>query len=386
MASHRNKKSKKELLIDKYLKRVYYNQGSAGGFGGLSKLWAHVKTREDAPTGMTHATVKKWLREQDTWSVFKSRNHKFKREKIIAGSMWEMWEGDLADLSSIKKYNDGYSFLLFVTDIFSKFAWIRPLKSKKAIEVTEAMDDILSEAGKTPLRLRLDLGSEFKSRVFKELMKKKKIHMYHSYSESHSCFVERLIQSVKRRMFAMFYHNQSYRYIDKLQDLTKAYNASYHSTIKMAPDQVNEGNQLDLYLKVYMPIVNEMASKTPVFKFEPGDHVRVSYSREPFSRSYQETYSEEIFTIKAKIHSIPVRYELQDLLGEAVKGSFYEAELVKVPMDSNREFKIEKILGYRKQKNKPREAKVRWYGYGSRHDSFIPVSTVKKLTGSKKNV
>ena len=87
LASHRNKKSKKELLIDKYLKRVYYNEGSAGGFGGLSKLWAHVKTREDAPTGMTHATVKKWLREQDTWSVFKSRNHKFKREKIIAGSM-----------------------------------------------------------------------------------------------------------------------------------------------------------------------------------------------------------------------------------------------------------------------------------------------------------
>ena len=36
------------------------------------------------------------------------------------------------------KFNKGIPFLLCVIDIFSKYAWVIPLKDKKAITITNA--------------------------------------------------------------------------------------------------------------------------------------------------------------------------------------------------------------------------------------------------------
>lgn len=378
------KKNSEERSLDKYLSGIYYDQKSGGGFSGFKKLIKEIQSRGDVPSGVTPAKVKKWLKKQDTWSVFKQRNVKFEREPIIASEMFQTFECDLADLSSIKKYNNGFCFILVVIDIFSKRAWLRPLKSKKGKEVTNAMADILKNLKRTPLRLRSDLGGEFINRSFKQLMQKYKIHHYFSFSEKHCVFAERLIKSIKKRLFSQFYHNQSYRYIDSLADIESGYNSSYHSKIKMAPDDVNENNQLAVYMKVYMPIINAMARKKPKFSFKIGSHVRISHMKDKFSRSYHETFTEEIFVVKSRIHSTPPRYELTDLLHKPVKGSFYENELVAVDYDPNKPFKIEKVIKHRKLKGRPRESLVQWYGYPSSHNTFIPSSHVKKYTSTKK--
>ena len=45
---------------------------------------------------------------------------------------------DLADMQLISKLNKGFRFLLFVIDIFSKYAWVLPLKDKKSISIVNA--------------------------------------------------------------------------------------------------------------------------------------------------------------------------------------------------------------------------------------------------------
>ncbi|NJL55645.1 DDE-type integrase/transposase/recombinase [bacterium] len=372
---------KKIISADAFIKKIYYDPSSPGAFSGLSKLWGHVKTLKDRPKEINKTWVRKWLLKQDTSGVFSRRLVKFPREKIIPYSLDHTWECDLADLTSLKDDNDGFCFLLVVIDTFSKFAWLRALKTKKAIEVRDAMEDIFLSEGRKPVRVRTDLGSEFVARSFKQLLRKNDVYLYHSYSESHSCFVERLIKTIKQKLFMMFYSNQSYKYVDQLQSIAKSYNSTLHSKIKMAPQEVTKENELRVYMDTYMPSVNKMAAVTmakPNFKYKEGDLVRVSYQRGKFDRSYHETYSEEIFKIKAQIHSVPPRYELEDLLGEAVKGSFYEPELAHAHEDPHRSFKIDKVLGYRKRKNVPREALVRWYGYSEKHDSYIPASHIKK--------
>ena len=42
-----------------------------------------------------------------------------------------IWDVDLADMQLLSKYNKGYKFLLCVIDIFSKYAWVIPLKGQK---------------------------------------------------------------------------------------------------------------------------------------------------------------------------------------------------------------------------------------------------------------
>ena len=47
-----------------------------------------------------------------------------------------MWGTDLADMQLISKSNKGFRFLLCIIDVFSKYAWVVPLKDKKDITIT----------------------------------------------------------------------------------------------------------------------------------------------------------------------------------------------------------------------------------------------------------
>ena len=57
---------------------------------------------------------------------------KIKERKVYSGFKDNIWGADLADMQLISKFNDGFRFLIFVIDIFSKYAWVVPLKDKKA--------------------------------------------------------------------------------------------------------------------------------------------------------------------------------------------------------------------------------------------------------------
>ena len=61
-----------------------------------------------------------------------------------------IWGADLADMQLIRKFNKGFRFLLCVTDIFSKYAWVVPLKDKKGISIVNAFQKILKESDRKP--------------------------------------------------------------------------------------------------------------------------------------------------------------------------------------------------------------------------------------------
>ena len=67
----------------------------------------------------------------------------------------------------ISKFNKGFRFLLCVIDIFSKYAWVVPLKDKKGITITNAFQKILKESNRKPNKIWVDDGSEFYNNSFK---------------------------------------------------------------------------------------------------------------------------------------------------------------------------------------------------------------------------
>ena len=56
---------------------------------------------------------------------------KLKSKKVRTPFIENIWGDDLADIQLISKFNKGVLFLLFVANIFSKYAWVIPLKDKK---------------------------------------------------------------------------------------------------------------------------------------------------------------------------------------------------------------------------------------------------------------
>lgn len=162
------------------------------------------------------------------------------------------------DMSKYSKENDEVAFVLIVIDIFSKFLWMQPLKNKKGQSVTAALKNVLRE-GRRPTRIRSDKGQEFRSRTFNALLKEQNIeHLYAQNTEVKANYAERVIKTIKTKLYRYITYKQSYHYVDKLQDFARNYNATYHRTIGMPPIKVTKDKEGDLWWKMYWP------KKTPV--------------------------------------------------------------------------------------------------------------------------
>ena len=68
----------------------------------------------------------------------------------------------------ISKFNKGFRFLLCVIDIFSKYAWVVPLKDKKGVSIVDAFQKTLDNSGRKPNKIWVDKGSEFYNSFFKK--------------------------------------------------------------------------------------------------------------------------------------------------------------------------------------------------------------------------
>ena len=129
--------------LDKYLSSVYSDPRRAGSFGGAESLYRDV--REEGRFKISRARVNEWLMKQDAYTLHKPVRRNFKRNRVIVGGIDELWQMDLADMQSLKEYNDGYRYMLVSIDVFSKYAWLVPIKSKTGPALVEAFKVILPD-------------------------------------------------------------------------------------------------------------------------------------------------------------------------------------------------------------------------------------------------
>ena len=71
---------------------------------------------------------------------------KFKKRKVYSAFKDNIWGANLGYMQLLSKYNKGIRFLLCVIDIFSKYAWVVPLKDKKGISIVKAFQSILKQS------------------------------------------------------------------------------------------------------------------------------------------------------------------------------------------------------------------------------------------------
>ena len=93
---------------------------------------------------------------------------KFEKRKVYSTFEDNIWAVDLADMQLLRKYNKGIRFLLCVIDIFSKYAWVVPLKDKKGISIVKVFQNILKQSNKKPNKIWVEKGSEFYNAYFKK--------------------------------------------------------------------------------------------------------------------------------------------------------------------------------------------------------------------------
>ena len=189
----------------------------------------------------------------------------------------------------LSRYNKGVRILLCVIDIFSKYAWVIPLKDKKGISILEALQIILKQSNsRKPNKIWVDNGSEFYNASFKKWLQDNDIVMYSTHNEGKSVVAERFIRTLKSKIYKYMTSISKNVYIYKLDDIVDEYNNTYHTTIKMKPIDVKDNT--------YINADKEFDNKDP--KFKVGDRVRISKYKNIFAKSYTPNWSEEVFIIK----------------------------------------------------------------------------------------
>ena len=352
--------------MSEILKSIYYDPKHSAGFASVKKL-------ADA-SRLSEKEVKEWLKAQPTYTLHTSARKHYPTRHYIVHDVDDQWQADLADVALLAKRNKGYHFLLTVIDLFSRYAWVRPLKTKRGEEVAAAFKDIFHE-GRIPKRVQTDQGKEFENRHVRRLFHEHNIELFSVKSAYKAAVVERFNRTLKTRLWRYFTANVTQKWTDVLQDTVHAYNHSVHCMIRHRPAEVTPENVDELRE------IQQKRKKPPRGKMDiqVGDKVRISKVKSVFAKGYLPNWTEEIFTVSViNTKFRPTTYNLKDYQSDEIEGSFYRHEIEPIIKDDD-VFMIEKII--RRQKRQGEKwMMVKWAGYPSSMNSWVRQADLEHIT------
>ncbi len=134
------------------IENLYLDPKKPGSFSGITSFTRELK-RKNIDTKKLN--IKKFFQSNESASIHRQIRKKFLRNKTIVPRINHTWQADLIDLSTLKEFNDGFKWLLSVIDVFSKQAYVIPLKDKTAKAVVDGFKQILTKS-KHPKFLQTD--------------------------------------------------------------------------------------------------------------------------------------------------------------------------------------------------------------------------------------
>ena len=292
---------------------------------GLASMVYKLFDKKSTGSGIARDTTKLSSLERSS-SILADELHKpiinkFDKRKVYSQFKDNIWGVDLADMQSLSRKNKSIKYLLCAIDLYSRYAFVIPLKDKKGISIVNVFNKILKQSERKPNEIWVDQGGEFCNNVFKKWLSDNDIIMYSTYNEGKSVVAERFIRTLKNKLHKHMTATGKNVYYDVLDDVVNKYNNTKHSTIKMKPIDVKNNK------RVYINEHNEKDSR-----FKVGDRVRISKFKNIFAKGYTANWSKETFIVDKINDTVPYTYNLKDLNDEEIIGSFYDRELQKTKL------------------------------------------------------
>ena len=163
----------KVTVADKILRNKVFNiakdpkyDGYQRGLASMVYKFFDKKSKGSAVTTPTNKSLSQ--NEQLAKELHKPIIRKFKKRKVYSTFKDNIWGADLLDMQLISRYNKGIRLLLCIIDIFSKYAWVVPLKYKRGVSIVTAFQSISKQSNKKPNKIWVDKGSEFYNASFKK--------------------------------------------------------------------------------------------------------------------------------------------------------------------------------------------------------------------------
>ena len=358
------------MMNDSLLQSYHSNEGfSFGGKHLMYKNYPKINKKD----------IDKALSTSDIYTKYKQYSKPRKYSPIFVRNKRELFQCDLISFTqnNLPQENDDFKHLFTTIDVFSKMAWVYPIRDKKCETVLLCFKDILNKCGKKPERVQTDRGTEFICKTFEKYFKDEMIFHYLSYSDRKCPVVERFNLTIQQLIYKIMEYKSTNRWIDCIEQAMKIYLNRKHSTIKMSPLEaekpINESKVRQNLTKFFS---KNSRLKPQKQKFQVGDKVRVWRYHRTFKRGYDKNFTDEYFTIHKVLKNLPVlRYQLKDFKNDKIVGNYFQEELV---LFTPKDFYKINIIG-EKGSGKNKKLLINWDGWPDSYNQWIAASEVENF-------
>ena len=136
-----------------------------------------------------------FLEGQHSYTLHRHFNPRFRRRKVLAWGVGYQYQADLIDYVHLKCKNRGTTFLLSVIDVFSCYALLIHLRSKRGEEVHDGLARVFEHMG-PPIKFQMDKGKEFYNQHVCELLQKNTVHHFSTEQDMKVQIVEHFNHTV----------------------------------------------------------------------------------------------------------------------------------------------------------------------------------------------
>jgi hypothetical protein len=264
---------------------------------------------------------------------------------IVAFHPNKNFQIDLFDLNKYSTYNKNYKFIFAMIDIFSRKAYVIPLKNKSMVETSKALDKIIKDNNLTPSSIVSDNDASFEGIDFQNIINKYDIHHEENILDDHRALgiIDRFARTLKTIITRLFLRNKTKNWIDNIDKIINAYNKSPHSSLNdIAPNDADKQENQDI---IYNINVKKNLKNDPKSDLNSGDKVRIKI-KGIFKKGTEPTYSDEVYKVlstrgKTILLDDDNRYKREDLLLVPKEA---ETELKNVIKEVNKKQKIKNKL------------------------------------------
>jgi len=313
---------------------------------------------------------RKYLANELSFSLHRPVRRRFKRRRTLVALPFRLFQMDLCDMQSLSKQNGGVRYVLVFIDCFTRFVWCVPLKNKGGATVAAALEQLLDEQLpelQDGTLLWADRGLEFLNMHVRAVLEEHGVELYHTAKHSlvKAAQAERVIRTLKSKIFMFLTANFTKTYVDKLQDLVHAYNNSPHSSLHgFTPSEAADPRNTGLvYHLLYPP---PTAAKQKNSKLQVGNVVRLARPRGLMEKGFWANWSDRHYIVGEVLVTLPYTYRIKDdEEGKFLPGTYYEQQLQKLPKvpDFHR---IERVI-----RRKGKKMFVEFMGWPDKYNQWV---------------
>ena len=245
---------------------------------------------------ITRNDIKLFLEKQKEHQILKVQHNIKNTGHLVAFEKNEIWQIDIFVLQKYEKQNKGFGYIFAVIDIFTRKAFVEPLKNKSSEDCSIALQNIIKING-SPKVIMSDNDKAYEGKEFNNILNKYDIIINENVIGDHNALgiIDRFARTFKTILSHKFINEQNHHWINDIQEIINIYNDSPNrGLLNLTPNQAAMEKNNDFIYS--LNLIKSKENKT-ISDLSIGDNVRIKISG-IFTKGTEPRWSDEIYKVK----------------------------------------------------------------------------------------